>query len=175
MPRMDLAFAQKILYGNSEVFVVPSTASYWLEWQEGFQTAVEQQLQQQLSTTGRDWTTGTELCMGLLPKAHLLWQSYSGRAYSMLKFAVLYMDASIVHSSYQCSGRQNTIHNDSCRWQSDWWDTTRGAFTVTKQSRLFSLITVQRIYHCQPRSTIYTSKKSRLHLQDVLYGDLKVV
>lgn len=117
MPRMDLAFAQKILYGNSEVFVVPSTASYWLEWQEGFQTAVEQQLQQQLSTTGRDWTTGTELCMGLLPKAHLLWQSYSGRAYSMLKFAVLYMDASIVHSSYQCSGRQNTIHNDSCRWQ----------------------------------------------------------
>lgn len=60
-------------------------------------------------------TTGTELCTGLLPKAHLLWQAYSGRAYSRLKFAVLYMDASIVYSSYQCSGRQNTIHNDSCR------------------------------------------------------------
>lgn len=34
MPRLDLAFAQKILYGNSEVFVVPSTACYWLVWQE---------------------------------------------------------------------------------------------------------------------------------------------
>lgn len=26
--RLDLAFAQKTLYGNSEVFVVPSTACY---------------------------------------------------------------------------------------------------------------------------------------------------
>lgn len=41
MPRIDLAFAQKVLYGNCEVFVVPPTASYWLEWQEGLQAAVE--------------------------------------------------------------------------------------------------------------------------------------
>lgn len=43
MPRPDLAFAKKILYGNSEVFMVPSTASYWHVWQEGLQAAVEQQ------------------------------------------------------------------------------------------------------------------------------------
>lgn len=41
MPKMDLSFAQKILYGNSKVFVVPPTASYWLEWQEGLKAAVE--------------------------------------------------------------------------------------------------------------------------------------
>lgn len=41
--RLDLAFAQKTLYGNSEVFVVPSTACYWLVWQEGLQAVVEQQ------------------------------------------------------------------------------------------------------------------------------------
>ena len=44
---------------------------------------------------------------------------YSGTRIPRPKFAILYMDASIVQSSYQCSRKQNVIHDNSCRCHSE--------------------------------------------------------